>query len=96
MIRLLVGGQDNKVDLDQVIKEVVRDCQTFLKDNTLQPSPLSKKHKKIAKGLQNNVLELSYSSKRLKEVTKGSQTVPQDKALLNCLAIRVKANVYRQ
>ena len=73
MIELLVGSWDNKVDLDQVIKEVVGDCQMFLEDNALQLSPLSKKRKKIAEG---NVLELSRSSKRLREITKGSQTVP--------------------
>jgi hypothetical protein len=47
----MIGSWDDEVDPDQVIKEVVRDCQTFLKDDALQPSPLSKKRKKIAKGL---------------------------------------------
>jgi hypothetical protein len=82
------------VDPDRVIKEVVRDCQTFLEDNALQPSPLSKKRKRIVEGLQNNVLEPSRSSKRLRDMTAGSQTVPQDKALPNCLAMRVKVNVH--
>jgi len=31
------------VDPDWVIKEVVGDCQTFLKDDALQPSPLPRK-----------------------------------------------------
>ena len=65
MIGLLVGSWDDEV-LDRVIKEVVGDCQTFLEDDALQPSPLSKKRKKIAKGLQDHVLEPSHSSKRLK------------------------------
>jgi hypothetical protein len=75
MIGLPVGSWDDEVDPDQVIKEVVGNCQTFLEDDALQPSPLSKKRKKIAKGLQNNVLEPSRSSKRLREITEGSQTV---------------------
>ena len=65
MIGLPVGSWDDEVDLDRVMKEVVGDCQTFLEDDALQPSPLSKKRKKIAEGLQNNVLEPSRSSKRL-------------------------------
>jgi hypothetical protein len=81
MIGLPVSSWDDEVDPDRVIKEVVGDCQTFLKDDALQPSPLSKKRKKIAEGLQNNVIKPSRSSKRLREITKGSQTVPQDKAL---------------
>jgi hypothetical protein len=48
------------------------DCQTFLEDDALQPSPLSKKRKRIAEGLQNNVLEPSRSSKRLRGVAEGS------------------------
>jgi hypothetical protein len=52
------------VDPDRVIKEVVRDCQTFLEDDALQPSPLSKKRKRIAEGLQNNVLEPSRADLR--------------------------------
>jgi hypothetical protein len=55
-----------------VIKEVVRDCQTFLEDDALQPSTLSKKRKKVVEGLQNNVLEPSRSSKRLKKMSEGS------------------------
>jgi hypothetical protein len=35
IIRLLVSSWDDEVDLDQVIKEVVGDCQTFLKDDAL-------------------------------------------------------------
>jgi hypothetical protein len=66
MIGLPVGSWRDKVDSNQVIKEIVRDCQTFLEGNALQPSPLSKKRKKIAKGLQEHVLEPSRSSKRLK------------------------------
>src|ERR1700728_2205814 len=77
MIGLPIGSWDDKVDPDRVIKEVVGDCQTFLVDDALQPSALSKKRKKIAEGL----LEPSRSSKRFREITEGSQTVPQDKAL---------------
>ena len=51
MIGLPVGSWDDEVDPDWVIKEVVGDCQTFLEDDALQPSPLSKKRKKIAEGL---------------------------------------------
>ena len=76
-----------------MIKEAVRDCQTFLEDDALQLSPLSKKRKRIAEGLQNNVLEPSRSSKRLRDMTTGSRTVPQDKALPNCPVMRVKANI---
>ena len=72
MIGLPVGSWDDEVDPDRVIKEVVRDCQTFLEDDALQPSPLSKKRKKIVEVLQNNILEPSRSSKRLRGVTKGS------------------------
>ena len=52
----------------------VGDCQTFLEDDALQPSPLSKKRKKIAEGLQNNVLEPSRSSKRLRTVANSEQS----------------------
>jgi hypothetical protein len=45
MIGLPVGSWDDEVDPDRVIKEVVGDCQTFLEDDALQPSPLSKKRK---------------------------------------------------
>jgi hypothetical protein len=44
MIGLPVGSWDDKVDPDRVIKEVVGDCQTFLEDDALQPSPLSKRY----------------------------------------------------
>jgi hypothetical protein len=66
MIGLPVGSWRDKVDPDRVIKEIVGDCQTFLEGDALQPSPLSKKRKKIAEGLQEHVLEPSRSSKRLK------------------------------
>ena len=72
MIGLPVGSWDDEVDPDRVIKEVVGDCQTFLEDDALQPSPLSKKRKKIVKGLQRGVSELSRSSKRLRGMTEGS------------------------
>ena len=72
MIGLPVGSWDDEVDPDRVIKEVVGDCQTFLEDDAFQPSPLSKKRKRIVEGLQNNVLELSRSSKRLRGMTAGS------------------------
>jgi hypothetical protein len=72
MIGLPVGSWDDKVDPDRVIKEAVGDCQTFLEDDALQPSPLSKKRKRIVKGVQNNVFELSRSSKRLRGMTAGS------------------------
>ena len=71
MIGLPVGSWDDEVDPGRVIKEVVGDCQTFLEDDALQPSP-SKKRKRIAEGLQNNVLEPSRSSKRLRNITAGS------------------------
>jgi hypothetical protein len=64
MIGLPVGSWWDEVDPDRVMKEVLRDCQTFLENGTLQPS-LSKKRKRIAEG-QNNVLEPSRSSKRLR------------------------------
>ena len=83
MIGLPVGSWDDKVDPDRVMKEVVGDCQTFLEDDALQPSPLSKKRKRIAEGLPSNVLQPSRSSKRLREVAEGSQSAPQDKALPN-------------
>jgi hypothetical protein len=63
VIGLPVGSWDDEVDPDRVIKEVVGDCQTFLENDTLQPSPLSKKRKKRVESLQNNVSELSRSSK---------------------------------
>jgi hypothetical protein len=66
MMGLPVGSWDDEVDPDRVIKEVVGDCQTFLEDDVLQPSPLSKKRKKIAESLQNNGLKPSQSSKRLR------------------------------
>jgi hypothetical protein len=75
MIGLPVSSWDGEVDPDRVMKAVVRDCQTFLEDDALQPSPLSKKRKRIAEGLPNN-LKPGRSSKRLREVTEGSQTVP--------------------
>jgi hypothetical protein len=74
MIGLPVGSWDDEVDPDRVIKEVVGDCQTFLEDDALQPSPLSKKRKKIAEGLQNNVLEPSRSSKRLRTVANSGRS----------------------
>jgi hypothetical protein len=67
MIGLPVGSWNDEVDSDRVIKQVVGDCQTFLEDDALQPSPLSKKRKRIAEGLQNNVPEPSRSSKRLRD-----------------------------
>jgi hypothetical protein len=51
MIGLPVGTWDDEVDTDRVIKEVVGYYQTFLEYDVLQPSPLSKKRKKIAEGL---------------------------------------------
>jgi len=72
MIGLPVGSWDDEVDPDRVTKEVVGDCQMFLKDDALQPSPLSKKHKRIVEGLPNDVLKPSRSSKRLREIAEGS------------------------
>ena len=83
MIGRPVGSWDDEVEPDRVMKEVLGDCQTFLEDDALQPSPLSKKRKRIAEGLPNSVLKPSRSSKRLREVAEGSQTAPQDKALPN-------------
>ncbi|KAI9733848.1 MAG: hypothetical protein M1818_007115 [Claussenomyces sp. TS43310] len=71
MIGLLVGSWDDKVDPDRVTKGVVGDCQTFLKDDDLQPSPLFKKRKKMAEGVQKNVLNPSRSSRRRREITEG-------------------------
>jgi hypothetical protein len=71
MIGLPIGSWDDKVDPDWVIKDVVGDCQTFLEDDALQPSPLSKKRKRIVEDLQNNVLEPSRSSKRPRDITAG-------------------------
>ena len=68
MMGLPVGTWDDEVNPDRVITEVAGDCQTFLEDDALQPSPLSKKRKKIAQGLQDHVLEPSRSSKRLKQI----------------------------
>jgi hypothetical protein len=51
MMGLPVGTWDDEVNPDRVITEVVGDCQTFLEDDALQLSPLSKKRKKIVKGL---------------------------------------------
>jgi hypothetical protein len=81
MIGLPVDSWDDEVDPDRVIKAVVGDCQMFLEDESLQPSPLSKKPKKIVKGLQDNILEPSRSSKRLREINEGSQMDPNDEAL---------------
>lgn len=50
MMGLPVGNWDDEVDPDRVIKEVVGDCQTFLEDDTLQPSFVSKKRKKRVEG----------------------------------------------
>ena len=52
MVGLPVGSWDDEVDPDWVIMEVVGDCQTFLEDDALQSSPLSKRCKKIVEGLQ--------------------------------------------
>ena len=35
MIGLLINSWRDKVDLDRVIKEIVGDCQTFLKGDAL-------------------------------------------------------------
>ncbi|PMD14331.1 hypothetical protein NA56DRAFT_711158 [Hyaloscypha hepaticicola] len=72
VIGLPVGSWDDEVNLDRVMKEVVGDCQTFLEDDALQPSPLSKKRKRRVEGLPNNVFKPSRSSKRLRVVTEGS------------------------
>jgi hypothetical protein len=72
MIGLPVGGWDDEVDPDRVAKEVIGDCQTFLENDALQPSPLSKKRKTVNR-CQNNVLEPIRSSQRLKEITEGFQ-----------------------
>jgi hypothetical protein len=72
MIGLPVGSWDDEVDPDRVTKEVVGDCQMFLEDDALQPSPLSKKRKRIVEGLPNDVLKPSRSSKRLREIAEGS------------------------
>ena len=72
MMGLPVGNWDDEVDPDRVIKEVVGDCQTFLEEDALQASPLSKKRKKVVEGLRNNGLEPSRSSKRLKKIVEGS------------------------
>ncbi|KAH8760754.1 hypothetical protein BGZ57DRAFT_770046 [Hyaloscypha finlandica] len=72
MIGLPVGSWDDEVDPDRVTKEVVGDCQIFLEDDALQPSPLSKKRKRIVEGPPNDVLKPSRSSKRLREIAEGS------------------------
>jgi hypothetical protein len=69
MIGLPVGSWDDEVDPGRVIREVIGDCQTFLEDDALQPSPSSKKRKKVVEGFQKSVLEPSRSSKRLRGVT---------------------------
>ncbi len=71
MMGLRVGTWKDKVDPDQVIKEVVGDFQTFLENGAFQLSPLSKKPKKV-EGLQSSIPKPSRSSKRLKGITEGS------------------------
>lgn len=78
---LLVGSCGDQVNPDRVIKEVLRDFQTFPENDTLQPSSLSKKRKRVVEGFQNNVPEPSRISKRLKQISEGSQMPPLDKAL---------------
>jgi hypothetical protein len=72
MIGSRVGSWGDEVEPDRVIKEVLRDCQIYLENDTLQPSSQFKKRKRVVKGLQNNVPEPSRSSKRLKQISEGS------------------------
>jgi len=77
------------VEPDRVMKEVVEGCQTFMEDDALQRSPLSKKRKGIAEGLQNK-LEPSRSPKDSKRSPRVPRRVPSDKALPNCPVMRVR------
>ena len=71
---LLIGGWNNELDLDRVIKEIIGDCETFLENDALQPSPLAKRRKKI---VDQNV-EPIRSSQRLRKTTKGSRRLEDD------------------
>ncbi|KAH6662961.1 hypothetical protein B0J14DRAFT_684879 [Halenospora varia] len=66
MMGLSVGTWNDEVDPDRVTMDVIGDFQTFLENDTLQPSRLSKK-RKIVEGLQSSVPEPCRSSKRLRK-----------------------------
>ncbi|KAH8595137.1 hypothetical protein B0O99DRAFT_159895 [Bisporella sp. PMI_857] len=69
---LAVGGWHDRVNPDRVIRDIVGDCQVFLANGALQPSPLSKKRKRIVEDLQDDIEQPSRSSKRLRDITKDS------------------------
>ncbi|KAG4438626.1 hypothetical protein IFR05_005870 [Cadophora sp. M221] len=64
---LSVGAWNSKVDPNRVIKEVIGNCQIFLGSDALQPQPLSKKRKKMMKGVQSNIPNSVRSFKRLRK-----------------------------
>lgn len=71
MTGLPVGGWSDEVDLDRVIVEVLGDCQTFLKNDILQPTSLLKKRKRVDEA-QNEAPGPTRVSKRLKQISVGS------------------------
>jgi hypothetical protein len=52
IIRFPVGSWDDEVGPDRMIKEVVGDCQTFLEDDALQPSPSPRNARGQSKGFR--------------------------------------------
>ena len=71
MMRLSVGTWDDEVDPIRVAIKVIGDFQTFLENEALQPSRLSKK-RKMVEGLQSSGPEPCRSSKRLRKADGGS------------------------
>ena len=67
MIGSRVGSWDDEVEPGRVIKEVLKDCQTYLENDTLQPRTLSKKRKRTVESLQSNITKPNRTSKRLKQ-----------------------------
>ena len=73
MVGLPVGSWSDAIDPDRIVMDVVRDCQMFLENDTLQLGSRFEKRKRVVEGLQNNGPSLSRSSKRLKQISEGSQ-----------------------
>lgn len=80
MTGLPVGTWKDVVNPDRITKDVVRDCQMFLQNDTLQPSS---KRKRVGEGLQNNAQQPTRVSKRLKQTNESSKNGFLDKALPN-------------
>lgn len=54
MMGLQVGTWKDEVDLDRVIKEVIGDCQTFLKQDDYQLPSFSKKRKIMVRDIKSS------------------------------------------